>query len=146
MALEGFDLESFAQALSVPTQEALAALPEIQKRPEAWQLAFDLLASNNSNCRFFGAHTLHAKISRDWDTLDAERQSALRDELIRLAVENSGGALNVLNKLSQALAAYALLMPADAWDGFLNSVVTALQKQAQNTGMSAGAAIVDFLE
>ncbi|KAJ2354812.1 hypothetical protein GGF43_003049, partial [Coemansia sp. RSA 2618] len=126
MALEGFDLDSFAQALSVPTQEALAALPQIQKQPEAWQLAFDLLA----------------------DTLDEERQGALRDELIRLAVENSDGPLNVLSKISQALAAYALLMPADAWDGFLGAVVAALQERAQGTcrADSAGAAVVDFLE
>ncbi|KAJ2060461.1 hypothetical protein GGI17_003748 [Coemansia sp. S146] len=149
MSLEGFDLQSFAQALSVPTQEALAALPHFQRQAEAWHFAFELLGSSNINCRFYGAHTLHVKISRDWDTLDSERQAGLRDELLRVVVEQSDGPLNVLNKVNQALVAYALHTIPTAWSRFLGSAIEGIQQRAQQAGKSstsAGHAIVDLLE
>ncbi|KAJ1943046.1 hypothetical protein GGF37_002831, partial [Kickxella alabastrina] len=142
MALENFDLQAFAQALSIPTQEALEALPQIQKQPIGWQFAFDLLKSSNFNCRFYGAHTLQVKIARDWDSLDEERQQALRPELIRLVAEQCDAPLN-------ALATYALRTVPSEWSNFLPSVIESIQQSAQDAGkdsMRAGYAIVDFLE
>ncbi|KAJ2743001.1 hypothetical protein GGI20_004078 [Coemansia sp. BCRC 34301] len=149
MSVDGFDLQSFAQALSVPTQEALSALPHFQRQAAAWQFALELLGSNNINCRFFGAHTLHDKIVRDWGTLDASRRAGLRGELLRVVVEQSDGPLNVLSKVNQALVAYALHTVPDQWSGFLGSAIEAIQLGAQQTGKSresAGHAIVDLLE
>ncbi|KAJ2787573.1 hypothetical protein GGI15_000596 [Coemansia interrupta] len=149
MALEGFDLQAFAQALSVPTQEALEMLPQLQRQPIAWQFAFELLKSANFNCRFFGAHTLQAKIARDWDSLDEERQEALRAELIRVVAEQCDAPLNVLNKANQALATYALRTVPDRWSNFLPSVISEIQQSASDAGKDswhAGYAIVDFLE
>ncbi|KAJ2697325.1 hypothetical protein H4218_004019 [Coemansia sp. IMI 209128] len=149
MAQNGFDLQSFAQALSVPTQEALEALPHFQRQAEAWGFAFELLGSSSINCRFYGAHTLHVKISRDWDTLDAEGQAGLRGELLRVVVEQSDGPLNVLNKANQALVAYALHTIPGTWSGFLGTAIEAIQQGAQQAGKgstSAGHAIVDLLE
>ncbi|KAJ2553846.1 hypothetical protein EV175_002790 [Coemansia sp. RSA 1933] len=149
MTLEGIDLQSFAQALSVPTQEALQALPQFQKQQSAWQFAFDLLASDNVNCRFFGAHTLQVKIARDWATLDEERQYALRSELIRLVVEQSDAPVNVLSKINQALSAYALHTVPDVWSNFLPSVIDEITERASNAGKSTectGYAIIDLLE
>ncbi|KAJ2853309.1 hypothetical protein J3B02_003205, partial [Coemansia erecta] len=149
MALEGFDLQAFAQALSVPTQEALEMLPRLQKQPVAWQFAFDLLKSNNFNCRFFGAHTLQTKIARDWDSLDEERQEALQKELVRLVAEQCDAPMNVLNKINQALATYALRTVPESWSNFLPSVVKEIQDSAQVLGkdsISAAHAVVDFLE
>ncbi|KAJ1743004.1 hypothetical protein LPJ68_001403 [Coemansia sp. RSA 1086] len=143
MGLEGIDVDAFVQALSIPTQEALAALPQIQKQPEAWQLAFDLLATNNDTCQFFGAHTLHAKVTRDLDTLDTDRREALRHELVRVAVESSKGAANVLSKLCQALAAYLLAQPTEGC--LLGAAMSAIQERAQSTGNDAAYAIVEFL-
>ncbi|KAJ1731378.1 hypothetical protein LPJ61_002565 [Coemansia biformis] len=149
MALEGLDLHAFVQALSVPTQEALGALAQIQRQPAAWQLAFDLLATNDANCRFYGAHTLQAKIAHDWDTLDDDRQEALRGELIRLVVESCDGPASVLKKANQALATYALITVPARWENFLPSVIDAIQERARETGKagaSAGVAILDLLE
>ncbi|KAJ2782469.1 hypothetical protein H4R18_002275 [Coemansia javaensis] len=149
MALEGFDLRSFAQALSVPTEEALGALAQLQRQPEAWQLAFDLLAANDANCRFYGAHTLQAKIAHDWDSLDDDRQHALRGELVRLVVESCDGPQNVLRKTNQALATYALMTVPGQWEGFLPSAVEAIQARARETGkadVAAGVAVLDLLE
>ncbi|KAJ2704843.1 hypothetical protein FB645_002952 [Coemansia sp. IMI 203386] len=149
MAFEGFDLQAFAQALSVPTQEALEMLPQLQKQPVAWQFAFDLLKSNNYNCRFFGAHTLQTKIARDWDSLDEERQEALRNELVRLVAEQCDAPMNVLNKTNQALATYALRTVPESWNNFLPSVIKEIQNSAQVLGKnskSAAHAVVDFLE
>ncbi|KAJ1672398.1 hypothetical protein GGF38_000029 [Coemansia sp. RSA 25] len=149
MSVDGLDLQAFAQALSVPTQEALTLLPHFQKQDAAWQFAFELLGSSNTNCRFFGAHTLHVKVARDWDTLDAERQAGLRSSLLRVVVEQSDGPVNVLSKANQALVAYALHTVPDQWSGFLGSAIEAIQQGAQQVGrpsVSAGHAIVDLLE
>ncbi|KAJ2508430.1 hypothetical protein IWW47_000620, partial [Coemansia sp. RSA 2052] len=149
MSVDGLDLQAFAQALSVPTQEALTLLPHFQKQDAAWQFAFELLGSSNTNCRFFGAHTLHVKVARDWDTLDAERQAGLRSSLLRVVVEQSDGPVNVLSKANQALVAYALHTVPDQWSGFLGSAIEAIQQGAQQAGrpsVSVGHAIVDLLE
>ncbi|KAJ2087375.1 hypothetical protein IW138_004992 [Coemansia sp. RSA 986] len=149
MTLEGIDLQSFAQALSVPTQEALQALPQFQKQQNAWQFAFDLLVSDNVNCRFFGAHTLQVKIARDWATLDEERQNALRSELIRLVVDQSDAPLNVLSKVNQALSTYALHTVPDVWCNFLPSAIDEIQERVAEAGKNvecAGHAIIDLLE
>ncbi|KAJ1996428.1 hypothetical protein H4R26_006209, partial [Coemansia thaxteri] len=90
-----FDVQGFALALSIPTEEALAALPGFQRRAEAWQFGVSMLESDSATCQFFGAHTLQTKIAADWDTLDAAGQEALRGELIRLAVQHSTGAAHV---------------------------------------------------
>ncbi|KAJ2863755.1 hypothetical protein GGI22_001885, partial [Coemansia erecta] len=111
--------------------------------------AFDLLASDNMNCRFFGAHTLQVKIARDWATLDEERQHALRGELIRLVVEQSDAPLNVLSKVNHALSTYALHTVPDPWSNFLPLTIDEIQERALGAGksaVSAGHAIVDLLE
>ncbi|KAJ2721252.1 hypothetical protein GGI07_004085 [Coemansia sp. Benny D115] len=149
MPLEGLDLGMLAQALSVPTQEALELLPQVQKETMAWRFAFELLESSSYNCRFFGAHTLQVKISRDWDTLDEERQEALRNELLQQVVQQCDGPLNVLNKITQALAAYALRTVPEQWSSFLPTAIDAIEKGALAAGKSsasAGHAIVDLLE
>lgn len=148
-ASDGFDLQSFYQALSVPTQEALDALPRLQRQPEAWQFALDMLTSNNLNCRFFGAHTLHVKISKDWSTLDEDRQDVLRSEILRLVVENCDGPTNILNKINQALISYALNVIPDRWPKFLPSAMETIQGMVQERGKgsaSTGNAILDLLE
>ncbi|KAJ1961923.1 hypothetical protein GGI12_002966 [Dipsacomyces acuminosporus] len=148
MDFESFDMQSFAQALSVPTQEALEVLPQFQKQNAAWQFAFDMLASDNINCRFFGAHTLQVKIARDWNTLDEERQSALRPELIRLVAEQCDAPLHVLNKVNQALITYALHTVPEQWSDFLPTAIEAIQQKANDIGkdsISAGQAVVDLL-
>ncbi|KAJ2808716.1 hypothetical protein H4R20_000692 [Coemansia guatemalensis] len=146
MALEDIDVQSFVQALGVPTQEALAALEQIQREPAAWQLAFDLLGSDNANCRFFGAHTLQTKIGRDWETLDDERRQALRYELIRVVVESSAGPQNVLSKLNQGLAMYALRTVPDEWENFLPTAMEAIRQRGRETGKGAGQAEMAIVE
>ncbi|KAJ2159259.1 hypothetical protein GGF46_003143 [Coemansia sp. RSA 552] len=141
-----FDVNAFVRALGEATPEALAALPEIQKQAEAWQLAFTLLGTDNATCRFFGAHTLQAKIMQDWATLDAEQQRGLREELQRVAAENSDGAASVVGKINQALIAYALQAE---WAGFLGEAAADLVRRAAAAGKSAaaaGSAVVDLLD
>ncbi|KAJ2715522.1 hypothetical protein H4R19_001157 [Coemansia spiralis] len=147
MTLEGLDVRAFVEALSVPTEEALGALSQLQRQPAAWQLAFDLLANSNATCRFYGAHTLQAKIAQDWDTLDESRQEALRGEIIRVVVENCDGPAHVLKKTTQALATYALITVPERWENFLPSAIEAIQERAREAGRAgAGAAVLDLLE
>ncbi|KAJ2081382.1 hypothetical protein H4R24_002368 [Coemansia sp. RSA 988] len=133
MTLEDIDVQSFVQALGVPTQEALTALEQIQREPAAWQLAFDLLKSDT-------------KIGRDWETLDDERRQALRHELIRVVVESSAGPQNVLSKLNQGLAIYALRTVPDEWENFLPTAMEAMRQRARETGKGAGQAEMAIVE
>ncbi|KAJ2479014.1 hypothetical protein EV174_004139 [Coemansia sp. RSA 2320] len=144
-----FDVQGFALALSIPTEEALAALPGFQRRAEAWQFGVSMLESDSATCQFFGAHTLQTKIAADWDTLDAAGQEALRGELIRLAVQHSTGAAHVVSKVNQALVTYAVRMSeAGRWRGVLAAAVEAIAAGAAAAGKSSGSAgrvIVDLV-
>ena len=84
------------------------------------QLSKSDTSSQDTNLRFFGAHTLTVKISRDWTALDEEHWLPLRDALLgwltetaRLAYPLLGqpgasGERIVLRKLAVAVGQYAL--------------------------------------
>ncbi|KAJ7915384.1 hypothetical protein B0H13DRAFT_2455977 [Mycena leptocephala] len=82
---------SLIQAAYAPTaasdlpalQSLQSALLAMQRTPAAWGLIVPLLAHEDVNVQFFGAHTAHAKISRgEMAALPAEEQAALRDALV----------------------------------------------------------------
>jgi hypothetical protein len=52
----------------------------MQRTPAAWGLIVPLLAHEDTNVQFFGAHTAHAKIGRgEMAVLPHEEQAALRE-------------------------------------------------------------------
>jgi hypothetical protein len=79
----------------------------MQRTPAAWGQIVPLLAHEDVNVQFFGAHTAHAKISRgEMAALPAEEQAALRDALVGLAGVRRGRVVRM--KLYGALVALAL--------------------------------------
>ncbi|KAJ7915378.1 hypothetical protein B0H13DRAFT_2324474 [Mycena leptocephala] len=130
---------SLIQAAYTPTaasdlpalQSLQSALLAMQRTPVAWGLIVPLLAHEDVNVQFFGAHTAHAKISRgEIAALPEEEQGALRDALVGLAGVRRGRV--VRRKLYGALVALALrLMPTtgggpSAWDGWVGGTVVRL--------------------
>lgn len=57
-------------------------LQELQKSPEAWQIADGLLNSTNSNVRFFGALTFAVKLNLEGASLNEDELLLLLDKLI----------------------------------------------------------------
>ncbi|KAI8335319.1 hypothetical protein BC941DRAFT_67870 [Chlamydoabsidia padenii] len=85
------------------TKSIQEQLQYIQKQPEAWNIASNLLSSQSDHCRFFGAHTFQVKVARDWKTLPADRLDWLRDELFTAIIKGSNGPMFVTRKLCIAV-------------------------------------------
>ncbi|KAJ7087128.1 hypothetical protein C8R44DRAFT_991404 [Mycena epipterygia] len=109
-------------------QSLQSALLAMQRTPAAWGLIVPLLAHEDANVQFFGAHTAHAKIARgELAALTQEHQLALRDALVGLAGVPRSRV--VRRKLYGALTALAVrLVPGrpGAWDGWISGTVGAL--------------------
>ncbi|KAK2797860.1 hypothetical protein FQN51_008168 [Onygenales sp. PD_10] len=75
------------EALNAPGNAVIAKsiqerLQALQKSDAGWAIADGLLASDDSNARFFGALTLTIKIHQDWDNLGEEKAKGLLVHLI----------------------------------------------------------------
>jgi hypothetical protein len=111
----------------------------MQRTPAAWGLIVPLLAHEDTNVQFFGAHTAHVKISRgEMAALPQEEQAALRDALVGLAGVRRGRV--VRRKLYGALVALALrLVPTmgggpSAWEGWVGGTVARLVEAGAPSG------------
>ncbi|KAK2773933.1 hypothetical protein FQN53_003902 [Emmonsiellopsis sp. PD_33] len=81
------EARQLVEALNAPGNAAVAKsiqerLQALQKSDAGWAIADGLLASDNSNARFFGALTLTIKIHQDWDNLGEEKAKGLLVHLI----------------------------------------------------------------
>ncbi|PGG98420.1 hypothetical protein GX51_06833 [Blastomyces parvus] len=79
------------QALNAPGNAAIAKsiqerLQALQKSEAGWAIADGLLASDDTNARFFGALTLTVKIHQDWDHLGEEKARDLLEHLTNLFI------------------------------------------------------------
>lgn len=90
--------------------------------------------------QFFGASTLHTKISRHWNDLPAEQHEGLRLQLLSHILSFSPGPKMVLTRLCVALAAMALHLIPQAWSRPVEDMVRAFQPQkpASEEGAEAG--------
>ncbi|PGH32340.1 hypothetical protein GX50_04877 [[Emmonsia] crescens] len=79
------------QALNAPGNAGMAKsiqerLQALQKSEAGWTIADGLLASGDTNARFFGALTLTVKIHQDWEYLGEEKVKDLLVHLINIFV------------------------------------------------------------
>ncbi|KAJ6485347.1 hypothetical protein C8R47DRAFT_1321195 [Mycena vitilis] len=120
-------------ATDLPQLQSLqSALLAMQRTPAAWGLVVPLLAQEDANVQFFGAHTAHAKIARgDLAGLPPQERLALRDALVGLA--GVPRARVVRRKLYGALTALAIrLVPGPGgsgsgqWEGWVEGTVASL--------------------
>lgn len=100
-----------------------------QTSVEAWQFSWLLLdPSKPIEVQYFGASTLHLKISRCWHELDESAKLSLKSQLIErlisyLSVE--GGRI-VQTRLSVALAAYIIHTVGSHWDSAVPDLIAFL--------------------
>lgn len=125
---------SLIQAAYDPTsdpaliQSLQNSLLQMQRTRPAWGLIVPLLAHQDANVQFFGAHTAHVKISRgELESLTDEERDGLKETLLRL-VSVPGRKAFVQKKLYAALTALAIrLVPRPCqWEGWVEATVMAM--------------------
>lgn len=115
-------------------------LTQAQASAQAWQFSWALLASDKiPEVQFFGASTLHTKISRHWSDLPADQQESLRMQLLSHILHFSSGPKMVLTRLCVALASMALNLIPQAWSQPVADMVRAFQPQIPDTEDESGA-------
>ena len=107
------DHERLVQALYAPggyDARIEDVLQRYQKSQRGWAFANELLQSQHSQVRYFGALTFIVKINNDWDTLSEGDAASLLERLFEwlLLLVKTGENRVVLRKLCSALVAYCL--------------------------------------
>ncbi|XP_030258338.1 importin-13-like [Sparus aurata] len=115
-------------------------LTQAQGSAQAWQFCWALLDPDKlPEVQFFGASTLHTKISRHWSDLPADQHEGLRMQLLSHILHFSQGPKMVLTRLCVALAAMALNLIPQAWSQPVADMVRAFQPQKPDSEGGSGA-------
>nr|XP_040026534.1 importin-13-like [Gasterosteus aculeatus aculeatus]XP_040026535.1 importin-13-like [Gasterosteus aculeatus aculeatus]XP_040026536.1 importin-13-like [Gasterosteus aculeatus aculeatus] len=103
-------------------------LTEAQASSQAWQFCWALLGPDKlPEVQFFGASTLHTKISHHWNDLPADQHDSLRMQLLSHVLHFSSGPKMVLTRLCVALASMALNLIPQVWPQPVADMVRAFQ-------------------
>ncbi|TKS80174.1 Importin-13 [Collichthys lucidus] len=115
-------------------------LTQAQASAQAWQFCWALLGPDKlPEVQFFGASTLHTKISRHWSDLPTDQHEGLRVQLLSHILHFSSGPKMVLTRLCVALAAMALNLIPQAWSQPVADMVRAFQPQKPDSEGVSGA-------
>uniref|UniRef100_A0A3B4TUC5 Importin-13 n=1 Tax=Seriola dumerili TaxID=41447 RepID=A0A3B4TUC5_SERDU len=115
-------------------------LTQAQGSAQAWQFCWALLSPDKlPEVQFFGASTLHTKISRHWSDLPADQHESLRMQLLSHILHFSSGPKMVLTRLCVALASMALNLIPQAWPQPVADMVRAFQPQKPDSEGGSGA-------
>lgn len=114
-------------------------LTQAQASAQAWQFCWALLGPDKlPEVQFFGASTLHTKISRHWGDLPSDQHEGLRMQLLSHILHFSSGPKMVLTRLCVALAAMALNLIPQAWSQPVADMVRAFQPQKPDSEGGSG--------
>ncbi|PWY69249.1 importin 13 [Aspergillus eucalypticola CBS 122712] len=102
-------------------------LQSLQKSPQAWLIANQLLSEASTDLRFFGALTFTVKINHDWQSLSSEEAQELLGRLIDhyVFLVNGGERPLVIRKLASSLATM-FLKPNAPWSRALCNLAASL--------------------
>lgn len=144
------DFPRLESELSVPTQEILQALPSIQDNELAWDLAVYLLNSQSFNCNFYGAHTLHVKICRQWSNFkdSPEKREQIKQFLLSrvfFSLQSLDNRAAVTIKLFSALIVLAFQEFQNGWVTFISDIMQAIESAFLNENQKAELAKLQFL-
>uniref|UniRef100_A0A3Q1H1Q6 Importin-13 n=1 Tax=Acanthochromis polyacanthus TaxID=80966 RepID=A0A3Q1H1Q6_9TELE len=115
-------------------------LTQAQTSARAWHFCWALLSPDKiPEVQFFGASTLHTKISRHWSDLPADQHESLRMQLLSHILHFSSGPKMVLTRLCVALASMALNLIPQAWSQPVADMVRAFQPQKPDPEDGSGA-------
>lgn len=114
------DVESQAQANKF--------LISAQTSPEAWQFAWQLLhPTKTSEAQFFGACTLHTKITKQWNELPSDHYSVLRDRLLEALFTYIRGPKIILTRLCITMSSFIIQTITDFWPSAISDLISAFQ-------------------
>ncbi|XP_051989982.1 importin-13 isoform X2 [Xyrauchen texanus] len=103
-------------------------LTQAQASPQAWHFCWALLHPGKlPEMQFFGASTLHAKISRHWSDLPTGQLDSLRSQLIAQVGQFASGPKMVLTRLCVALASLVLHILLEMWPTAIPDLLCAFQ-------------------
>uniref|UniRef100_A0A8C2Z3R1 Importin-13 n=1 Tax=Cyclopterus lumpus TaxID=8103 RepID=A0A8C2Z3R1_CYCLU len=116
-------------------------LAQAQASAQAWQFCWALLGPDKiAEVQFFGASTLHTKISHHWSDLPTDQHESLRMQLLSHILHFSSGPKMVLTRLCVALASMALNLIPQVWSQPVADMVRAFQPQKPDSEGSSEAA------
>ncbi|XP_067310324.1 importin-13 [Pseudorasbora parva] len=121
-------------------------LTQAQASPQAWHFCWALLSDKVPEIQFFGASTLHAKISRHWSDLPTGQLDFLRSQLISQVGQFASGPKMVLTRLCVALAALVLHVLPETWPTAIPDLLCAFQTGEGVTEADSQARCLALLE
>uniref|UniRef100_A0A8C8I0E3 Importin-13 n=1 Tax=Oncorhynchus tshawytscha TaxID=74940 RepID=A0A8C8I0E3_ONCTS len=105
-------------------------LTQAQTSRQAWQFCWPLLSPDKlPEIQFFGASTLHTKISCHWADLPTDQHQTLRMQLLSHISHFSSGPKMVLTRLCVALASLALHTMPQGWPRAVADMVRVYQPE-----------------
>ncbi|XP_056149799.1 importin-13-like [Lampris incognitus] len=120
-------------------------LTQAQASAQAWQFCWALLGPGKLPViQFFGASTLHTKISRHWGDLHTDQQQSLRMQLLSHILQFSTGPKMVLTRLCVALASLTLNLTPHSWPRPVADIVRVFQPEkadSEGSEMAGSAAV-----
>lgn len=103
-------------------------LIKAQISSEAWAFCWELLDYQKpAEVQYFGANSLHVKISRYWNEVPAEQYDGLRNKLLQKIIEFGSGPKIVLTRLCVAVSSLILHMTPEHWPDPLLTLIQTFQ-------------------
>uniref|UniRef100_A0A8C7JGX2 Importin-13 n=1 Tax=Oncorhynchus kisutch TaxID=8019 RepID=A0A8C7JGX2_ONCKI len=113
-------------------------LTQAQTSRQAWQFCWPLLSPDKlPEIQFFGASTLHTKISCHWADLPTDQHQTLRMQLLSHISHFSSGPKMVLTRLCVALASLALHTMPQGWPQAVADMVRVYQPEKEEVNANA---------
>uniref|UniRef100_A0A8C8HUF2 Importin-13 n=1 Tax=Oncorhynchus tshawytscha TaxID=74940 RepID=A0A8C8HUF2_ONCTS len=113
-------------------------LTQAQTSRQAWQFCWPLLSPDKlPEIQFFGASTLHTKISCHWADLPTDQHQTLRMQLLSHISHFSSGPKMVLTRLCVALASLALHTMPQGWPRAVADMVRVYQPEKEEVNAHA---------
>ncbi|KAL0966281.1 hypothetical protein UPYG_G00293330 [Umbra pygmaea] len=115
-------------------------LSQAQSSPQAWQFCWSLLSPDKPpEVQFFGASTIHSKISRHWADLPTDQHQTLRMQLLSHISHFSTGPKMVLTRLCVALSSLSLHTIPLSWPQAVAEMVRFFLPEEPGAGHQSGA-------
>ncbi|ORZ37114.1 armadillo-type protein [Catenaria anguillulae PL171] len=113
-------------------RQAQQYLIQLQKAPEAWDLGWLCLQQGSDlQVQFFGAQTLHIKVSRDFELLPSEQYQPIREQLMEGVLSACHPAMPpvVMRRMCFALVAFALRTAPEHWSDMIPDLLSHFQSR-----------------
>ncbi|XP_069126278.1 importin-13-like [Argopecten irradians] len=105
-------------------------LTAAQISPDAWSFCWELLGTDkNTEVQYFGANTLHVKISRYWFEVPEDQYEGLKTQLLERIIYFGNGPKIVLTRLCVALSSMILHTTPETWPDPLKTLIDMFQQE-----------------